>query len=265
MVRWIAVVALALAVLTHPAHSQQVIDARDFGILCAPAGLMPACAHVSVWSEVNPATDTYLFWVSVQNMQGQPGFEHLPVAGVAGWYFGNVAVVGCTDYGETEIPCEATGPYAGDFLKQRIEFYGYPTLGNYTTREWMVVPLANGLVYVGNDLASNSNDFLWGCTIPTESGGRPTNGSSTCDEPGIRGMDLGDGARFSATSDIYLDIWWSTVDGASSSTCSTNPEASWNQAIARGGTCVRVPEPSSLLLLATGGLGLAYVRRRREA
>lgn len=29
--------------------------------------------------------------------------------------------------------------------------------------------------------------------------------------------------------------------------------------------CVRVPEPSSMLLLATGGIGLAYMRRRREA
>ena len=258
-------IVLTVALVASPAPVA-ALDAIDFGIQCT-RGPFRACAAVDIWTAASTHGGTSLF-VQVANVQGRPGFEALPVYGLAAF-----SIDGLT-YACTPSPLYMWGPgepgpcFGDHVLTERAEWFrGSEHPLSLNGRSYGLSPdeitarvsLRNAEdIELGYDYESDSGAYMWGCDVPAGAYQQSPHSFSTCESAARIRFDLGPvthltlsertqlGLAFTLVSDESHSIGWSKCWSSSDS----------------GNRCVRVPEPTAVWLIVTGMFGLAASRRR---
>ena len=251
--------AAAMALLPCAAAAQVV----DFGIRCSP-GTLRACASFSAWNDHDPNTgETYLM-VNLANVEGWPGHEDIvPITGISGWTMSGLSLQGM-EYSYQEF----------DQRFLRREHAGIGEDGTLTCWQGECAPGAR----------TGWTDYTWGLGADggfslshpiTHSGGLTVYGCenphlghrfydqtviSTCGGRVVYRFSLGGAAAMQVTDQTQLTLaFWHETDPFVGSSCTTDPNGGISE-------CAVVPEPITLVLLATGllGVGGAGARRRRR-
>jgi hypothetical protein len=246
--RWF-VVLFGTALVASPAPAVAdggTVPFIDFGVQCA-SGAFRACASVKAWNETE-ADNEYLY-VRLANVQGWPGFDDLVPNGLAYFSLSHLRADDCTSY--LFWGCDYWD------LVDRTSIFE-----EGITNEAHIVDQGAGYYRWEESIASGP-ELIVGCDLPAW----PVWGlNSSCGSYFTYRITLGNAAGWALTSQtsLALEFEIQDPDGFLATECSTNPEFAGDLHDASG--CVRVPEPSSLPLLATGFVALfgAGLMRRRE-
>lgn len=210
----------------------------DFGTVCAPH-LFKVCAGVSVTTIFSPTgapAGTTRLMVEWSNPQGLPGFTG-PITGlrsltIRGFELADGSPV--PTIGANAIFVGSTGNVTRNGAKPDANEFNQPPGPTYSYN-WTI----------------QEGGHLFGCDLPTWIGSHPE-WDATCGGSITYANDFFNG-DMRLGQNMSLELTWNVFDPASTSendylieglTCTT------------GVDCVPVPEPSSILLVLTGILGL---------
>ena len=271
MVRTTVVLLLGLTLVATPraAHADGGPYSIDFGVVCTPGDIFRACASVSAWNEFNPITQEYAIYVQIANMQGREGFEGLvPFAGLGMFALNNVRSSGCD---EPLVTSNGTYGCADVAFFDRVADYGYGIhepvvyVGGTEPRRYLAHDQEyyyrsepGGRVSIGYMYDDDDGSVMYGCDAPTNA----RDGFRMCEGYGLFKFSYGPDLRVELTRQTEFYMHFSgPMYGIPS--CVTKAGEEFGLGRTSENVCVRVPEPGALLLLATGGLGIAWLRRRR--
>lgn len=271
-----ATLTSALVSAPQSAAADGPVEYRNFGVLCTP-GLFRACASVDIWTAAKADASTSVF-ATVSNVQGSPGFESLPPLAIDEFVIGGLGLdlTDCAPVIELAVGCEPpTSPnrFSNRDWRDRSGFFGDASREEVSSIEgrpggshqpnFMDGPGSQTFAMeeygaaVGYAYWEDDGLVYYGCDYPDN----PPNGGgfSLCNGSFDFEFNLGPGVRLSLTDDTYFEGWYQGPGRPATnllrcSTRSTDDER-----------CVSVPEPSTVMLMLTGVLGLGFVAfRRRE-
>lgn len=255
MLRWLAIASMISALLPTPARAGGGIQYREWLNQCLPGS--SACISWSMRLEYDAALQAgrggTRVALTVANHQGSQGYGSEPAAAIAtlfwegltwepweGWPF--------SVYHQSQFAATMHGN-AGQTRPSE-----YPVLTPVSTVSWesSVRDPGVGTARMGAFGTLLENYMIWGCDAAPEWLFPSFNDYpfyATCG--GSMTLEWNVGGRLEFTDETRAAMTLFTNASHPTYGCTANVD------------CVTVPEPNTLLLLASGLLGLAYVRRRR--